>query len=60
MNVTLINIIVAVLLAAIVAGWFYSARTRRLARIALIAIAIGAALFGLYLLVILIWFPVTL
>lgn len=60
MNVILIYITIAILIAAIVAGWFYSDRTRRLARFALIAIAIGAALFGLYLLVILIWFPVAL
>jgi hypothetical protein len=59
-SVILIYITTALLLAAIMASWFYSATTRRLARFALIAIAIGAALFGLYLLVIVLWFPVAL
>jgi len=52
--------IIALVLVAIVAGWLYSPKTRRLSRFALIAMAVGAALFGLYLLVILIWFPVSL
>jgi len=56
----LIYAVPALVLAAVVAGWFYSPRTRRLARFALILIAAGAALFGLYLLVILLWFPVAL
>jgi hypothetical protein len=60
MSNLLIYVIPALVLAAVVAGWFYSARTRRLARFALILIAAGAALFGLYLLVILLWFPVAL
>jgi len=60
MNNLLIYVIPALVLAAVVAGWFYSPRTRRLARFALILIAAGAALFGLYLLVILLWFPVAL
>jgi hypothetical protein len=52
--------IIGLVLVAIVAGWLYSPKTRRLSRFALIAIAVSAALFGLYLLVILIWFPVSL
>jgi len=60
MNDIIIIGIIVLLLAAIAAGWFYSPKTRRLSRFALIAIAVGGALFGLYLLVILIWFPVTL
>ena len=60
MSSLLIYVIPALVLAAVVAGWFYSPRTRRLARFALIVIAAGAALFGLYLLVILMWFPIAL
>ena len=60
MSNLLIYVIPALVLAAIVAGWFYSPQTRRLARFALIVIAVGAALFGLYLLAFLLCFPVAL
>ena len=60
MSSLLIYVIPALVLAAVAAGWLYSPRTRKLARFALIVIVVGAALFGLYLLVILMWFPIAL
>ena len=60
MNNLLIYVIPALVLTAVAAGWFYSPRTRKLARFALAVIAVGAALFGLCLLAILLWFPVAL
>jgi hypothetical protein len=57
-NLIPIYIIVALVVAALVAGWFISPRTRRLVRFAILIILVGSILFGAAALIRKIWFPV--
>jgi len=52
-----IYILVGLAFLAGLFGWFYSPRTRKLTRFALIVIAVAAALFGLLVMIRILWFP---
>lgn len=58
MNLILIYIILALALIALIFGWFYSPRTRKLAKFATLIIVAGSLLFGILALVRVIWFPI--
>lgn len=57
MNLTLIYVILALTATALIVGWFYSTRARRLVKFALIVIAVLAALIFTIDFVIRTWFP---
>lgn len=58
MDIILIYIILALVLIALIFGWFYSPRTRKLAKFALLVIVAGSLLFAALALIRRIWFPV--
>ena len=57
MNIILILIILALVIAAAIFGWFYSHRTRRLVTFAILVLLIVGILFGAFALIRRFWFP---